>query len=207
MIRVAIVEDIQEIREGISYLINTAEGFECLLQFENAEDALKALSDSPVDVVLMDIHLPGMSGIECVEKLKAQHPSMQFLMCTVYEDDDFVFDALQKGATGYLLKKTPAAKIIEAIEEIHNGGSPMSASIARRVIESFRKSSSNPWLELLTQRERELLELLSKGFRYKEIAAQLFLSTETVRTHIRNIYQKLQVQSRTEALNKIYGRS
>jgi DNA-binding NarL/FixJ family response regulator len=205
MIRVAIVEDIEDIRKGLSMIINSAEGIECKFTFPTAEQAIPVLSLEPVDVVLMDINLPGdINGIECVMKLKELQPTMQFMMCTVYEDSDLVFRALKVGATGYILKTTQPQRMIEAIKEIHEGGSPMSAQIARKVISSFQEPAVSEPVHLLSKRENELLELLAKGYRYKEIADKLFLSIETIRTHIRNIYRKLEVQSRTEALNKAY---
>jgi DNA-binding NarL/FixJ family response regulator len=207
MIQVAIVEDIDDIRKGLAMIINSSEAAECKHTFANAEKAFEVLRVQPVDVVLVDINLPGgMNGIELVHRLKPFHPTMQFMMCTVYEDDDLVFKALKAGATGYILKKTQPEKLIEAIKEIHDGGSPMSAQIARKVISSFQQPMVNEATQLLTRREQELLGLLAQGFRYKEIADQLFLSIDTIRTHIRNIYRKLEVQSRAEALNKIYPR-
>lgn len=207
MVQVAIVEDIDDIRKGLAMIINGDEELECKHTFANADKAIEVLSVQPVDVVLMDINLPGkLNGIDCVQKLKPLHPTMQFMMCTVYEDNDLVFKALKVGATGYILKKTQPDKLIEAIKEINVGGSPMSAQIARKVISSFQKPVLNEAAQLLTRREHELLDLLSQGFRYKEIADKLFLSIDTIRTHIRNIYRKLEVQSRAEALNKIYPR-
>lgn len=205
MIKVAIVEDIDDIRKGLAMIVNTNDSLECKHTFADADKAFAVLSVQPVDVVLVDINLPGgINGIELVQKLKPVHPHMQFMMCTVYEDSELVFKALKVGATGYILKKTPPAKLLEAIQEIYEGGSPMSAQIARKVISSFQKPVINEAAQLLTKREQELLELLAQGYRYKEIADQLSLSIDTIRTHIRNIYRKLEVQSRAEALNKIY---
>lgn len=205
MVQVAIVEDIDDIRKGLAMIVNADEVLECKHTFSTAEKAIEILSVQPVDVVLMDINLSGkLTGIDCVQKLKSAHPQMQFMMCTVYEDNDLVFRALKVGATGYILKKTPPEKLIEAIKEIHNGGSPMSAQIARKVISAFQKPSLNQAAQLLTRREQELLDLLSQGYRYKEIADKLFVSIDTIRTHIRNIYRKLEVQSRAEAIHKIY---
>lgn len=207
MIQVAIVEDVDEIRKGLSMIINSAEGIECKHTFSTAEKAIQILSLEPVDVVLMDINLPGqINGIECVQKLKATQPQMQFMMCTAYEDSELVFNALKVGATGYILKTTLPPKLIESIKEICLGGSPMTAQIARKVISSFQMPALEEPIHLLSKREHELLDLLAKGYRYKEIADKLFLSIETIRTHIRNIYRKLEVQSRTEALNKAFPR-
>lgn len=207
MIKVAIVEDVDDIRKGLAMIINSHDHIECKYTFPDADKALEVLSVQPVDVVLVDINLPGkINGIDLVEKLKPLHPHMQYMMCTVYEDADLIFKALKVGATGYILKKTPPPKLVEAIFEIQEGGSPMSSQIARKVITSFQQPAVHDVAQLLTKREQELLELLVQGFRYKEIADKLSLSIDTIRSHIRNIYRKLEVQSRAEALNKIYPR-
>lgn len=206
MIAVAIVEDIKEIREGLQLLIDSSNDFMCKEVHETAEDALKDLPISQPDVVLMDINLPGMNGIDCVRQLKHQCPGTQFIMSTVYEDDENIFESLKAGASGYLLKKTEPAKILEAIKEVYAGGSPMSSQIARKVIASFQAKPGIDDAGMLTPKEKEILKALSKGLRYKEIAFEMHISIETVRSHVRRIYEKLQVQSRTEALNKIHGR-
>lgn len=202
-IRVAIIEDKKEIRDGLTFLINTSEGYTCVGSFSNAEDALESIPRLNVHVALMDINLPGMDGIACVRKLKAVVPSLLIIMLTVYEDTDRIFEALSAGATGYLLKRTPPAKLVESIAEVYRGGSPMSSEIARKVVQSFQKSNS-PTTETdqLTSREKEILAHLAKGYTYKEIGDQLFISEETVRSHLRRIYEKLQVHSRTEAVVK-----
>jgi DNA-binding NarL/FixJ family response regulator len=205
-IRVAIVEDTEIIRESLKILIMATEGFNCVAVFGDAEEALIQIPKLCPDVVLMDIGLPGISGIECVGKLKDKCSNTQYLMCTIFEDDENIFEALKAGATGYILKKTSPAKILEAITDLHQGGSPMSGQIARRVIQVMHHPNKNEALESLTERETEILRLLAKGFRYKEISDQLNISTATVRTHIHNIYEKLQVQSRTDALNKAFSR-
>jgi DNA-binding NarL/FixJ family response regulator len=205
MISVAIIEDDRVTRESLEILIQAEEGFEFAGSFADAETGLEFLTDNPADIVLMDIHLPVMNGIECVRQLKSVHPEMQFIMCTIFRDDDSVFNALKAGATGYMLKNDDPGKIIDAIRELHSGGSPMTPQIARRIIESFKRPAVNDALHLLTKRETEMLGFLAKGLRYKEIADKLFISTATVRTHIYNIYQKLQVQSRTDAINKVFG--
>ncbi|HVS92183.1 MAG TPA: response regulator transcription factor [Mucilaginibacter sp.] len=207
MIDVAIVEDIKEIREGLKILINLSEGFSCEKVYSTAEQALQSLPLAKPDVVLMDINLPGISGIECVKQLKPICPDTQFIMSTVYEDDENIYESLKAGATGYLLKKTVPSRILEAISEVYDGGSPMSTQIARRVIASFQKEDNIESSEILTSREKEILKNLSEGLRYKEIAAKLKISIETVRSHARRIYEKLHVQSRTEALNKVYGKN
>lgn len=206
-IEVAIIEDEQEIRQSLQLLINGSEGFTCSHTFANAEDAIQSLPSSSVNVVLADINLPGKSGVECIALLKPLCPGMQFLICTSFEDSENVFNALKAGATGYLTKTIQPSKLLDAITDIYNGGSPMNSHIARMVVGHFNHSHTNPELNKLSLREKEILEYLSKGYRYKEIADKLFLSTETVRTHIRNIYGKLQVNSRTDALNKAYGNS
>jgi DNA-binding NarL/FixJ family response regulator len=205
MIKVAIVEDIRDIREGLQLLIDSDESFSCTNAFAVGEDAVKGLPSSLPDVVLMDIHLPGMNGIEAVKILKSSHPALQFIMSTIYEDDENIFESLKAGASGYLLKKTPPEKILEAIKEVYNGGSPMSSQIARRVIEAFQKKTIVAESPKLTSKENEILKALSKGLRYKEIASEMQISLDTVRTHVRHIYEKLQVQSRMEAINKVYG--
>jgi DNA-binding NarL/FixJ family response regulator len=205
MIKVAIIEDVKNIREGLQWLIDGSGVLSCSETFSSAEDAIQNIPHILPDVVLMDIHLPGISGIEAVKQLKAQFPSMQFIMSTIYEDDESIFESLKAGATGYLLKKTPAAKIIEAITEVYNGGSPMSAQIARKVVAVFQKKNPIDASTELTPREKEILKGLSKGLRYKEIAIEMHVGVETVRSHTRHIYEKLQVQSRMEAINKIYG--
>lgn len=202
-LKIGIVEDEQQIRDGISMLINGSEGFVCEHAFETAEEAGEKIPLLGLDVVLMDIHLPGKSGIECIAELKPLCPDTQFLIFTSYEDSESVFNALKAGATGYLTKTTQPSKILDALVDIHKGGSPMSSNIARKIVSSF-SSDNNAELQKLSQREKEILDLLSKGLRYKEIADKLFLSTETVRTHIRNIYEKLQVNSRTDAINKVF---
>lgn len=206
MVDVIIVEDIREIREGLQLLIGSSAGFSCKQAFPNAEEAVDALPSLRPDVVLMDINLPGMSGIEAVRILKEKCPGTLFIMSTVYEDDENIFESLKAGASGYLLKKTAPSRIIDAITEVTQGGSPMSSQIARKVIDSFRKKDTIDDADILTPKEKEVLKALAKGLRYKEIAVQLEVSIETIRSHARRIYEKLQVQSRTEALNKVYGR-
>jgi DNA-binding NarL/FixJ family response regulator len=203
-IRVAIIEDELEISQRLSLIISGSEGFSCDYVFSNAEDAIVAIPDLELDVVLTDINLPDKTGIECIELLKPSCPQINFLVCTSFEDSETVFKALKAGASGYLTKTTQASKLLDAIVEVYNGGSPMSSHIARKVVMSFSQVEESPELAKLSNREKEILALLSKGLRYKEIADTLFLSTETVRTHIRNIYEKLQVNSRTDALNRIY---
>jgi DNA-binding NarL/FixJ family response regulator len=206
-IRVALVEDDASIRGALEIVLNGAPGFECVGAFASAEDALVQLPPRKPDVVLMDIQLPHMSGVECVRKLKEQHPEIQILMLTVFEDDELVFDSLAAGATGYLLKRTPPGEILEGIAEVHRGGSPMSSYIARKVVRSFQKPPRGAGTNLpLSEREREILGHLAKGYRYKEIADTLAISLDTVRTHLRRIYEKLHVHSRTEAVVKFLGR-
>lgn len=207
LVRVALVEDDARIRQGLAMLIGASPGFRCVADFSNGEEALMRLPALDPHVVLMDINLPGMSGIECIRQLKRGLPSAQLVMLTVFEDHERIFQSLAAGASGYLLKSTPPARLLEAILEVHQGGAPMSAQIARSVVETFQKPApTEPAPNNLTPREQEILALLAKGFLYKEIADQLRLSVETVRTHLRNIYEKLHVRTRTEAVMKIYGR-
>lgn len=206
-IRVVIVEDDKEMREGLELIVQSNPALKCIATFSSGEEALECIPANIPDIVLMDIHLPGISGIDCVKKLKPSLAFTQFMMCTVYEDNENVFDSLCAGATGYLLKNSPPGKITDSIIDLYHGGSPMSSTIARKVIQAFRPTvEQNKDMEKLTNREREMLDLLAKGYRYKEIADQLSISFETVRTHIHNIYEKLHVQSRTEALNKMFLR-
>lgn len=205
MINVAIVEDEDEVREGLAMLINGSEGFRCVQRYSSAEKALPDTLKNKPDVVLMDINLPGMSGIECTRQLKARQRDLPIMVLTVYDDDEKIFESLKAGASGYLLKKTPPAKILEAIVELYNGGSPMSSRIARKVVQTFQAMGpSSEETENLSKREHEILFYLAKGYRYKEIAKALFISIETVRTHLRNIYEKLHVRSRSEAVLKVY---
>jgi len=201
-ITVSIVEDDADIRQSLSMIIRGTPGFKFMEDFDSAEKALVGLVKSPPKVVLMDIQLPGMTGIECIRKLKHQLPQVQFLMLTVFDDGDELFESLEAGATGYLLKRTPPAKILEAIEEVHGGGSPMSPRIARMVVERLSPVRAVVPKDQLTSREREILEFLTKGYRYKEIAEALGLGIETIHSHLRRIYGKLQVNSRTEAAVK-----
>jgi len=206
-VTVSIVEDLDEVREALERLINQSEKFSLIDSFQNAEQAEKKIPLQSPDIVIMDINLPGMSGIECITRIKDKCADTQFIMFTIYEDDEKVFEALKAGAHGYLLKKTPREKLLEALEELQNGGSPMSTNIARKVIEAFEKKNQ-PVEELnsLTNKERQILELLARGFLYKEIADQLKLTRNTIKQHIHHIYEKLHVQNRTEALNKAFPR-
>jgi DNA-binding NarL/FixJ family response regulator len=199
--KIALVEDHEEIRNGLTFLINNTKGFICH-DFGNAEDALEFLSSVFIDVVLMDINLPGMSGIECTSLIREKYPRTHVIMCTVYEDDEKIFKALEAGASGYILKKTSSPELINAIKEVLNGASPMSGEIARKVVQSFRKKSNNP-ANVLSERELEILDLLSIGYSNKEIGEKIFISPHTVRNHLYKIYEKLHVNSRIEAMNKI----
>ena len=206
-IRIAIVEDNKEILHNLQLMFGYYDQLQTVASFANAEDFVAAFNDLAVDVVVMDINLPKMSGIEAVSILKPKNEKINFLMCTIYEDDDNVFNALCAGASGYLLKNTPPEKFLQAITETHQGGSPMSPSIARKVVTAFQnRSKPSANYANLSEREKEILDLLAKGFRYKDIAQQLYISLETVRTHVRNIYDKLHVNSRTEAINKVHAR-
>lgn len=202
-INVSIVEDDDGIREDLAVLINGASDLCCVSSHASAEEALEQIPLKHPDVVLMDINLPQMSGIDCVRKLKETMPAVQILMLTMYEDSEQIFNSLTAGASGYLLKRTPAGKILEAIKEVRNGASPMSGKIARIVVQYFHHVTKAALdKEQLSKREEEILELLAKGYRYKEIADTLSISFDTVRSHLRNIYEKLHVSSRTEAVVK-----
>lgn len=205
MINVAIVEDDDEIRELITEFIRTTTDLYCVAAFDRAEGLVKGFRSLSIDVVLMDITLPGMSGIQAVSQLKPLNPSVQYLMCTTHSEPEKTFDSLCAGATGYILKNSPPDKVFDAIRDIHKGGSPMSAEIARMVVSSFpNKKKDAELLQTFTTREQEILNALAKGLSYKEIAGELFISIETVRTYLRKIYEKLQVHSKVEALNKVF---
>jgi DNA-binding NarL/FixJ family response regulator len=207
-IRIAIVEDDHDLRLHFENIVNATNDFVLVGSYSNAEDfeqAVKGIRD--IDVVMMDINLPGMTGIECIAKQKVKRPKIQYLICTIFEDSENLFNALCAGSTGYILKSASTTEIEQAIRNIHAGGSPMTPQIARMVISSFPTKKSNAQLlAQLNKREREILDLLAEGYRYKEIADKLFLGVDTVRTYIRNIYSTLQVHSRTDALNKAFGR-
>jgi DNA-binding NarL/FixJ family response regulator len=206
-IQVAIVEDDEEIRANLTHRIGGSNFFRLLRSFPDAESALAELPQLKPDVVLMDINLPGMDGVECVRQLKARIPKTQFIMLTVYEDGNRLFKSLMAGASGYLLKRTPPAKLLGAIREVFAGGSPMTPQIARRLVQHFQETPEpSSELERLTPREKEVLDQLSKGFRYKEITDNLGISTGTLHSYIRNIYEKLHVHSRTEAVVKYLNR-
>ena len=206
-IRVSIVEDLAEVRDGLAELISSDRELSMVESFEDAESASEKLPQLQADIVIMDINLPGMSGIECIRRIKEKCPDTQFMMFTVYENDEKVVQALQAGATGYLLKRTEPDRILESIKELNQGGSPMSSSIARKVLSIFLSEKKITKKEILSKRENEVLELLANGLLYKEIAERLFISLGTVRQHIHNIYEKLHVSNRTEAVNKYFDRS
>ena len=200
---VAIVEDNNDFRASLARYVDDAPGYRCVCECSTSEEALQKIPRLQPDVVLMDIHLPNMSGVECTRRLKDLCPSVQILILTVYEDNDRIFGALKAGAAGYLLKRTDPAEILTAIHEVKQGGAPMSSQIARRVVQSFRaEPSGESPVEKLSQREEDILQLLSKGYSTKEIADKLSVSTNTIRTHLQHIYTKLHVRSRTEAVIK-----
>ena len=206
-ISLSIVEDLDEVREGLKQFISLSPEFKVLDTFKTGEEAVYTIPKLKPDIVIMDISLPGMNGIDCIREMKNKIPQTQFMMFTVYENDEKVFEALKAGASGYLLKNTGLVQMIEALKELHNGGSPMSSNIARKLVTVFREQEKNPApIEALSNRENEILQLLAKGLLYKEIADQLSISVSTVRQHIHNIYEKLHVQNRTEAINKAFGK-
>lgn len=203
MISVSIVDDEKKLCHSIASFLNSSPGFRCISMYGSAEAALKHLpSDSP-DVVLMDINMAGINGIECVKRLKALIPDAQILMFTIYEDTEQIFKALAAGATGYLLKRREPEELLQALRDVHAGGSPMSNSIARKVVASFQKADQTGEKQnLLTSREQRVLDLLAQGLAYKQIGDEMGISINTIRTHLRHIYEKLHVQSRTEAVAK-----
>lgn len=209
-ISVCIVDDNPDLRNALEEIISMAEGFKCVATINTAKEAIVKIPTLNPDVVLMDINLGATeTGIDCVKILKPKMPGTNFMICTIYEEDEKIFEALNAGATGYILKKTPPTKLLEAIRELYEGGAPMSSQIARKVVAAFQSkpaSSIENGLDQLSNREKEILEHLSRGLMYKEIAAELFISQETVRKHVYHIYEKLHVSNRIEAVNRFYGR-
>lgn len=205
-ISIVIVEDLTEVREGLHQFLSLNTAFKVLDTFETAEEALIEIPKLKPNIVIMDINLPGMNGIECIRQVKSKSINTQFMMFTVYENDEKVVEALKAGASGYLLKNTGLLQMTESIKELHEGGSPMSSNIARKLVTIFRdQQKEKEPVAVLSNRENEILQWLSKGLLYKEIADKLSISTSTVRQHIHNIYEKLHVQNRTEAINKAFG--
>lgn len=225
-ISVCIVDDNKDIRSALEQIILMADGYTLAGSYSDAEEALQKIPGAKPNIVLMDINLgDGDNGIECVRQLKPQYPDILFMMCTVYEEDEKIFEALKAGANGYILKKTAPGKLLDALRELYEGGAPMSSQIARKVVNAFRvrtpadtaREDDSPeaaggaaapakTISILSNRENEILELLARGMLYKEIAARLFISQETVRKHVYHIYEKLHVNNRVEAINKFYGR-
>lgn len=205
-IKVAIVDDDARVRANLVRAVDHSGDFQCVGQFSSAEDALERLPACTPDVVLMDINMPGQSGIECVRRLKAEHPEIECIMLTVYEDTESVFNALAAGASGYLLKQAAREELFDAIKQVHTGGSPMTSHIARKVVQAFRQPVSEGEAEpsKLSAREQQVLELLAKGYLYKEIAESLNISYDTVHNHIRHVYDKLHVRSRSQAVAKYF---
>jgi len=206
-IRVSIVEDLSEVRDGLADLVRSDKELLLTGCFEDAESAMQELPSLQADIVIMDINLPGMSGIECIKNIKEKCPGTQFMMFTVYENNEKVLQALQAGATGYLLKRAAPGRILESIKELNQGGSPMSSNIARKLVNIFLGEKIREKKEILSDRENEVLQLLADGLLYKEIADRLYISHGTVRQHIHNMYEKLHVHNRTEAVNKYFDRS
>jgi len=210
-VKIVIVEDETWIREDLVVKINAAPGFHCVNNYRTAEEALEGIPADEPDVVLMDINLPGMDGVECIRRLRVKLPQVKYLMLTVYSDSEKIFDSLLAGASGYLLKRTATAELLEAIQQVRSGGAPMSSSIARKVVEYFneigeQKSNTSTNTATLSPREQQVLELLAKGAAYKKIADQLALSIDTIRMHVKHIYAKLYVHSRSEATEKYLNR-
>lgn len=209
-ISIAIVEDNHDIRQALEQIIEMAEGYSVAGSYISGEDALLKIPEIKPEIVLIDINLGGINGIEVVKILKKTMTDVLFMMCTIYEEDEKIFEALSAGASGYILKKTAPDKLLTAIKELQDGGSPMSSQIARKVVTHFQSTSNkttvNDSLNLLSNREKEILEMLSKGLTYKEIAEKVFISPQTVRKHVYHIYEKLHVSNRIEAVNAFYGR-
>ena len=210
-ITVCIVDDVSELRQALEEIVSSADGYKCIGTMSNASEAMTKIPLLNPNVVLMDINLgDSESGSDCVRQLKPMVPATNFMMCTVYEDDEKIFEALRAGASGYILKKTEPQKMLDAIRELHEGGAPMSSQIARKVVFAFRNKPASPanapGIEQLSYREKQILEELSRGLMYKEIASVLFISPETVRKHVYHIYEKLHVTNRVEAVNKYFGR-
>ena len=205
-ISVCVVEDNKDIRQALEQIIMMTDGYRFAGSFTSAELALVGIPKIRPNVVLMDINLGGMSGIECVRLLKPRIPEILYMICTVYEEDEKIFEALEAGASGYILKKTAPGKLLEAIKELYEGGAPMSSQIARKVVAAFQSKSLSSPLDVLSRREKEILELIAKGMLYKEISQQLSIAQETVRKHVYHIYEKLHVSNRIEAVNKYFGR-
>ncbi len=206
MIKLSIIEDQREMRESLAECLGRAPGLRCVGAHASGEEGLRDIPGENPDVVLMDINLPGMNGIQCVARLRQRLPDIQVLMLTTYDDADLIFDSLRAGASGYLLKNMPQRELVQAVQQVHAGGAPMSLQIARKVINHFHEAKPASELEQLTARELEILRLLAKGQMYKEIADNLAISMSTVRTHISAVYEKLHVHSRTEAAMKLAGR-
>src|SRR5262249_10903728 len=206
-IRVSIVEDNATLRGTLEKMFNEAPGMQCVSAHPTGEDAINKMPAANPDVALVDIHLPGMGGIECVAKLKRQFAKLQMLMLTRYEQNDLIFNSIRAGASGSLLKNTPLTELIQAVEQVHAGGAPMTMQIARKVMDHFRKiQQPAAEVEKLTPREHEVLTLLAKGYPYKQIGDELGISINTLRNRLRAIYEKLHVHSRTEATVKFLGR-
>ena len=203
-ISIAIVEDLDVVRNGLKDFISLSTDFLVVGSYKSGEEALQKLPEAKPDIVIMDINLPGMNGIDCIREVKRKCNTIQFIMFTVYETDDKIFEALKAGASGYLLKKSNFDVIASALKELYAGGSPMSAHIARKLVNVFHQKKSS--MDVLSARENEILHLLAEGLLYKEIANQLSITPGTVSQHIHNIYEKLHVQNRTEAINKFLGR-
>lgn len=206
MIKTSLVEDDRDFQRHLAQALSADPEIELVGVYGNAEEFIATYETTPCEVVVMDINLPGATGIECVRQMKAKHPELLFTMCSIFEDYDQLFESLKAGAVGYILKHKALDQIANAVKDVHLGGSPISPAIASKLIQAFQSQfkTKAPDTENLTKREVEILNLLTQGFRYKEIANQLNISTETVRTHVRNLYEKLHVQSRTEAINKVF---
>ena len=202
IIRVSILDDDEEFREVLSKVLNKSEGFKCVGTYQNCEEVLDKIEQDLPDILLLDIEMPGKSGIESLREIKAVYPTVEVMMLTVYSDSEKIFQSLRNGAVGYLLKKSPTERLLEAIREAYDGGAPFSGEVARKVLQYFQTPSSSAYSSLLTDREKEVLEALIEGHSTKAIAEKLFVSFHTIRFHLHNIYTKLHVNSRSEAVAK-----
>ena len=205
-IKVCIVEDMEDVRNGLAAIINMSDSFRISQAFTNAEDAISHILTVEPDIVIMDINLPGINGIECIKRIRSENLNTQFMMFTIYENNDMVFHALEAGASGYLLKNSSPGKILESLKELYHGGSPMNAEIAKKLVTRFQKKNTASVEYHLTPKEQHVLELMAKGYLYKEIAHELGNTVNTIKQHIRNIYEKLHVQNKAEAISKVFLR-
>lgn len=210
LITVALVEDETAVRSSLRQILRTAGDVRCVAEYSSAEDALRSWPELPPKVAILDINLPGMSGVECVRRLAERSPGTQFMILTVYDHNDAIFDSLAAGAHGYLVKPVRAAELLAAVRDVHSGGAPMTSNIARRVVQAFKRpvvGGPRTGMESLSEREAEVLDLLAQGYLYKEIAVKMGVSYHTIHSHVKHIYEKLHVQSRAQAVAAYHRRA